>query len=298
LSTIYNSTITLKLKDFSLSFFDFGMINPVDYRQFIKEQLTKAAETANSYFGKVSDTIKEGDNNQVLTEADIAIGKQLITAVQEAYPEHNIIDEEAGGIDKQSQFTWVIDPIEATSNFAAGLPQYGIMIGILDGDTPVAGGIIAPAYNKLYLAAKGKGATCNDQIIHVTPEEDLLNVLISYGIDGHQEDPDRTKNECNVMADIILGCRNMRNSGCEALDPMYVAGGRYGGRVNTTSRIWDNVAPQIIAEEAGAIWTSANGESLDYSYPLTKIEQNFTFCVASPLLHKQLQGIIQGRLNS
>jgi myo-inositol-1(or 4)-monophosphatase len=79
---------------------------------------------------------------------------------------------------------------------------------------------------------------------------------------------------------------------------MYVAEGKYGGRVNTTSRIWDNVAPQIIAEEAGALWTSANGSPIDYSYPLTKMEQNFTFCVASPTLHKQLQAIIQGRLAS
>jgi myo-inositol-1(or 4)-monophosphatase len=270
----------------------------MDYRQFIKDRLTKAAETANGYFGKVSSTVKEDDSNQVLTEADVAIGKQLVAAVQEVYPDHNIIEEEAGGIDKQSQFTWVIDPIEATSNFAAGLPQYGIMIGLLDGDKPIAGGIIAPAYNKLYLAEKGKSATCNGEPMHVTSETNLLNVLVSYGIDSHREDPERTKSECAVMADIILGCRNMRNSGCEALDPMYVAEGRYGGRVNTTSRIWDNVAPQIIAEEAGALWTSVNGSHIDYSYPLTKMEQNFTFCVASPTLHKQLQAIIQGRLAS
>jgi myo-inositol-1(or 4)-monophosphatase len=150
----------------------------MDYRQFIKDQLTKAAETANGYFGKVSITVKEGDSNQVLTEADVAIGKQLVAAVQEVYPDHNIIDEEAGGIDKQSQFTWVIDPIEATSNFAAGLPQYGIMVGLLDGDMPIAGGIIAPAYNKLYLAEKGKGATCNGEPMHVASETNLLNVLI------------------------------------------------------------------------------------------------------------------------
>jgi len=268
----------------------------VDYRAFIKQELTKAAETADRFFGKVSGEVKTGDNNQVLTEADIAIGKQLVAAVQAAYPDHNVIDEEAGGVDKGSRYTWVIDPIEATSNFAAGLPQYGIMIGLLEDATPIAGGIIAPAYSKLYLAEKGKGATCNGAPIHATNESDLLNVLVSYGIDGHQENPERTVHECRVMADIILGCRNMRNTGCEALDPMYVAEGRYGGRVNTTSRIWDNVAPQIIAEEAGALWTSANGQPIDYSNPLTKMEQNFTFCVASPALHQQLQTIINGRL--
>lgn len=270
----------------------------MDYRTFITEQLLKASETAESYFGRVSSTVKAGDNNQVLTEADIAIGKQLVAAVQEVYPEHNIIDEEAGCIDNGSRYTWVIDPIEATSNFAAGLPQYGIMIGLLEDVLPIAGGVIAPAYHKLYVAEKGKGATCNDEPILVSQEADLMNALVSFGIDGYQEDPDRTVNECRVLADIILGCRNMRNTGCEALDPMYVAEGKYGGRVNTTSRIWDNVAPQVIAEEAGALWTTANGKPIDYSDPLAKITQNYTFCVASPALHAQLQTIIAGRLES
>jgi myo-inositol-1(or 4)-monophosphatase len=270
----------------------------MDYSTFLERELTKAAETARTFFGKVSGVVKPGDNNQVLTEADVAIGKQLVEAVQTAYPDHNVIDEEAGAIDKKSRFTWVIDPIEATSNFAAGLPQYGIMVGLLEDATPIAGGIIAPAYNKLYLAQKGKGATCNGEPIHATDQSDLLSVLVSYGIDGHQEDPERTMQECRVMADIILGCRNMRNTGCEALDPMYVAEGRYGARVNTTSKIWDNVAPQIIAQEAGALWTTANGEPQDYSRPLTRMDENFTFCVASPVLHAQLQVIIKGRLGS
>jgi myo-inositol-1(or 4)-monophosphatase len=270
----------------------------MDYRTFLETQLTAAAATAAHYFGTVSGTVKGDDNNQVLTEADVAIGTQLVAAVQAAYPDHNIIDEEAGGIDKGSRYTWVIDPIEATSNFAAGLPQYGIMIGLLEDGTPIAGGIIAPAYNKLYIAEKGKGATCNGQPIHITEEQSLLNVLVSYGIDGHQEAPERTYAEAAVLADVILGIRNLRNNGCEAVDTMYVAEGRYGGRVNATSKIWDNVAPHIITEEAGAVYTAADGTPIDYSDPLTKMEQNFTACVASPALHRQLQTIIAGRLRA
>jgi myo-inositol-1(or 4)-monophosphatase len=263
----------------------------MNYSTFLHDQLTQAAETAATYFGKVSGTVKAGDTNQVLTEADLAIGKQIVAAVQHTYPEHNVIDEEAGVIDRGSRYTWVIDPIEATSNFAAGLPQYGIMIGLLEDAAPIAGGIIAPVFNKLYLAEKGKGATCNGQLIHVTSETKLINTLVSYGIDGHQEAPERTREECCVLADIVLAVRNLRNSGCEALDPMYVAEGRYGGRINLTSKIWDNVAPHIIATEAGALWTAADGSDIDYSHPLTKAEQNFSFCVASPILHQQLIAI-------
>jgi myo-inositol-1(or 4)-monophosphatase len=263
-----------------------------NYLPFLQEQLQAAAHTAQRFFGKVSGTVKPGDNNQVLTEADVAIGQQLVAAIQSAYPDHNIIDEEAGVIDNGSAFTWVVDPIEATSNFAAGLPQYGIMVGLLHDAEPLAGGIIAPAYNKLYLAQKGRGATCNGEPIHVTTEQNLLNTLVSYGIDGHQENPQQTIDECRQLADIVLGIRNLRNSGCEAVDPMYVAEGRYGGRINLSSKIWDNVAPHIITQEAGAMWTDLHGNPADYTNPLARAEQNFTFCVASPVLHGQLQAIL------
>jgi myo-inositol-1(or 4)-monophosphatase len=268
----------------------------MDYRTFLIEQLKLAAETANKYFGKVSGSVKPDDVNQVLTEADIQIGKQLVAAVQKAYPDHNVIDEEAGVVDKASKYTWVIDPIDGTSNFAAGTPDYGIMIGLLEGSTPIAGGIIAPAHNRLYVAIKGEGATCNGAPIHVTKAAKLINTLISYGIDGHQEAPELTIKECQVLPDIVLNVRNIRNSGSDAIDPMYVAEGRYGGRVNLSSKIWDNVAPQIIAEEAGALWTDLNGNPMDYTNPTHRAGQNFTFCVAPPVLHRQLIRIVNGRL--
>jgi myo-inositol-1(or 4)-monophosphatase len=263
----------------------------MEYSVFLEEQLRSAAKVALGYFGKVTPTVKPDDNNQVLTEADIAIGKQLVASVQAAYPEHNVIDEEAGVIDKGSRYTWVIDPIEATSNFANGLLDYGIMVGLLEDATPIAGGIIVPAYDRLYLAEKGRGATCNGIPIHVSTETALKNVLISFGIDSNAAHPEETIHECRMLADIVLAARNMRNSGCEAVDPMHVAEGKLGGRVNMCSKIWDNVGPQAIAEEAGVVWTAADGTPMDYSDPLKRAEQNFTSCLANPAIHKQLVAI-------
>ncbi|HIA92281.1 TPA: inositol monophosphatase [Candidatus Saccharibacteria bacterium] len=267
------------------------------YREFIEKSLLKAGEIAEDYFGKVEARSKDSDPNQVLTDADIAIGKLLVSEVATEFPDHNIIDEEAGVVDNSSQYTWVIDPIEATSNFAAGLPYYGIMIGLLDRDEPIAGGVYAPAMNRMYLAEKDKGATCNGSPIAVSKNATLAEQLVSFGIDSNPDNPELTKKQCSVLADIVLACRNMRNTGCEALDPMHVAEGALGARVNTTSKIWDNVGPQIIASEAGALWTTANGEPIDYSNPLNRIDQNFTFCVASPAIQKQLTEIIAGRLD-
>ncbi len=169
-----------------------------NHQDFLNTTLTAAAKIAVANFGNLSHSVKAGDRNQVLTETDLEIGHFLTDAIRTAYPDHNIIDEELGCVDNGSRYTWVVDPIDGTSNFAVGLPQYGIMLGLLDHDTPVAGGIALPTFGELYIATKGAGAWCNGQKIHVSRESDLANSLVAYGIDGHPEDPARTKCEAEL----------------------------------------------------------------------------------------------------
>ena len=261
------------------------------YTNFITHVLQEASIIALSHFGKVSGTTKEGDNNQVLTQTDLAIGQYIISKIKEVYPDHNIIDEEAGVIDNKSEYTWIIDPIDGTSNFASGVPLYGIMIGLLEEATPIAGGFALPAFDEIYTAEKGKGAQCNGKEIRVTRETKLLSSLVAYQIDGHQEDPQITKDECTLLSEILLNIRNVRNGG-SCFDAAMVAKGKYGAYLNRTSKIWDNVPEQIVIEEAGGIYTDFFGKPMDYSHPLTNTEDNFTFCAGSPALHRQLQEII------
>jgi len=261
------------------------------YTDFIFKQLEKASLIANKSFGKVTNTTKSNDNNQVLTEIDLEIGKLLVSGVQTSYSEHNIIDEEAGVIDKNSEYTWVIDPIDGTSNFANGVPTYGIMIGLLKQNTPIAGGIALPYFSEIVTAEKEKGSFIGNTRLFVNKETNLLKSLVAYGIDGHQEKPNITEDEAKLLGKIILNIRNLRTSN-SAFDSVMVAKGNYGAFLNRTSKIWDNVAQQIIIEEAGGIYTDFYGNRIDYSNPLTKSKENFTWCGASPTLHKQLQDII------
>jgi myo-inositol-1(or 4)-monophosphatase len=261
--------------------------------KFITKILQKASDIANNNFGKVSFTTKTGDNNQVLTETDIAIGNYIVEQIQNEFPTHNIIDEEAGVIDKKSNFTWVVDPIDGTSNFANGLSTYGVMIGLLQDDTPIAGGISLPAFNQLFIAEKDNGAFCNGAPIHVSSETEPLSVLVAYGIDGHQEDPERTIKESEQLGKIILNIRNLRTTN-SAYDMANVANGKYGAYLNQTTKIWDNVALQPIIEEAGGIVTDFWGKPMDYSNPLSKAQDNFTICAGSPEIHRKLQLIING----
>ena len=252
-----------------------------------------AVKIAQGNFGKVatSSTVKTGDNNQVLTETDLAVGKLLVSRVAQKYPLHNIIDEEAGVVDKGSEFTWVIDPIDGTSNFAVGSPHYGIMIGLLEGSTPIAGGIALPFFNKIYYAEKNKGAYCGSIKLSVSQETKLANALVAYGIDGHQEAPELTRAESKTFAEIVLAVRNIRNSG-SCFDTIMVAEGKYGGYLYQSSKIWDNVAPQILLEESGCLVTDFFGNSIDYSHPTQKVKNNFTACAAPSTLHRALQQII------
>lgn len=263
----------------------------MSYSTFITNTLTQASQIANNNFGNVSHSVKQEDNNQVLTETDIEIGNLIVSEIQKQYPDFNVIDEEAGVIDKKSAFTWVVDPIDGTSNFANGLPTYGVMIGLLENDKPIAGGIALPAFNQIYVAEKGSGAYCNGQPIHVSKEQKLLSSLVAYGIDGHQEDPERTEKEVAILGKIILAIRNLRTTN-SAYDMAHVADGKYGAFLNQTTKIWDNVAIQPIIEEAGGVVTDFWGKPMNYSNPLERANENFTICAGAPQLHQQLQTII------
>lgn len=261
------------------------------YTDFIERILKEATDIAKKKFGQTSSSIKPDDANQVLTDADLAIGKKLIEKIEKTFPSHSIIDEERGGLDKHSQYTWVIDPIDGTSNYAKELPHYGIMVGLLHNSQPFAGGISLPYFNEIYLAEKTFGAYCNGKKIVATKETDLLKTLLAYSIDSQRSHPEITLKEGSLIAQLVLGIQNLRNSG-SAYDFCMVAKGIYGGYVTQTSKIWDNVAPQIVMEEAGCIYSDLLGKPIDYSNALKRLHDNYTFCTAPEKLHAKLQSII------
>jgi len=263
----------------------------MEFSLFIKNVLSEVSVTARNNFGNVSSTGKPDDTNQVLTETDLEIGTCIVNKITSTYPTHSVIDEEAGVIEHSSEFTWVVDPIDGTSNFAAGIPTYGTMLGLLKDGIPIAGGIALPYFEEIYWAEKDKGAYCNDVKINVSKEKSLSNVLVAYGIDGYPNNPEITQKECAVLSDIIVNIRNLRTSN-SCFDAAMVAGGKYGAWLNQTQKIWDHVAEHIIIEEAGGLYTDFYGKLIDYSNPTKRINEKFSVCAASPTLHAELQKVI------
>ncbi len=261
------------------------------YADFIQKILEDTSKIALANFGKVKGRIKPDDKNQVLTDADLEIGKLVIEKIGIEFPQYNVIDEEAGVIDKGSDYTFVVDPIDGTANFAKGIVTYGTMIGLLEKATPIAGGLSLPSLNQIITAEKGKGAYLNKKKIFATSEEDLSSTLISIGLDPDKNNPDKVRDQMKIIAEVLINSRNLRSSN-SVFDLVMVAKGSYGGWLNLSGKIWDNVGPQIVLEEAGAIYTDFLGNPIDYFDPLTKTKINYTNCVAPPVLHKQLQEII------
>jgi len=262
------------------------------YEAFLTNVLKAASNIARNNFGSINELkTKEGDANQVLTQTDLEVGKLIVQHVTEAYPEHNIIDEEAGVIDNGSDYTWVIDPIDGTSNFASNIPLYGIMIGLLYNGKPIAGGVSLPEFNEIYVAETGKGTYKNGERVFVTDKDQLISVLVAYNIDGNHTHPEVTRDELKTVGEILVNIRNVRNSG-SAYDLMIFAEGKLGAHLTKTAKIWDIVAPHIIAEEAGAFVTNFAGTPIDYSNPIQKANDTFTWCMAPKPLHEQLQAII------
>lgn len=267
----------------------------MEYKNFIETALMQSTEIAKEKFGKVGNSTKPTDNNQVLTEADLLIGSHIIKLIEETYPNHNIIDEEAGVINKNSEFTWVIDPIDGTSNFAAASPLFGIFLGLLKDNQPYAGGAALPYFNEIYSAQKGNGAWCNGKEMKVSKEDRLLSSLVVYSLNGYQNQPEKTHWECALLEQIVLNIRNLRATG-GAFDPAMVIKGTYGAGMHLGTSIWDVAAIHCIIEEAGGTVTDFFGTPFDYSDHLSNYKKPYPICAGAPQIHKQLQTIISNYL--
>lgn len=263
----------------------------MNYSVFIEKSLESTSDIARNSFGKVSWTTKTWDNNQVLTETDVMIWNFLIEKIQDEFPNHNIIDEEIWVIDKWSDYTWVIDPIDWTSNFASWIPTYWIMIGLMHKFLPIAWGIALPSFNEIIIAQKWLWTRCNWEKLLMSHDKNLINSLVAYWIDWHQENPELTYKECKLLSEIVLSIRNLRSSN-SVFDTVMVAKWNYWAFLNRTCKIRDNVAQQIVIEEAWWVYTDFFWKEIDYSDWLNDPEKNYTYMTGTQTTHQELLEIV------
>ena len=252
--------------------------------------LKLAGEILHANFEKKQKIEIKENQCSIVTETDKLAESAIIKNIQKKYPNHNILSEEIGYIDKNSEYTWIIDPLDGTSNFAAGIPWFGILIAVLKNNEPILSGAYLPIQKELYFAEKGKGAFKNNKPISVSQEENLENVLFAYSLD-YSENNEKTTQESKMIKNLVQNVRNIRATN-SLLDFLYTAEGKFGGNINQTTKIWDIASPALIIEEAGGKVTDITGNKLNFTINNATINKNFTIIASNKLLHHKILKII------
>ena len=219
-----------------------------------------------------------------VTEVDRAAEAAILDVLREAYPTYGILAEESGlaGTSADSEYQWIIDPLDGTTNFIHGVPQYAISIGLAHKGVMTQAVVYDPNRNEIFTASKGGGAFVNEKRIRVAKRFRLDEALIGTGFPYRMFD--HIDAYLAIFRDIAQRTAGMRRPGAAALDLAWVACGRMDGFWELGLSPWDMAAGALIAREAGAIVADADGS-----------EQYLTsgnIVVAPPRVYREMHGII------
>jgi myo-inositol-1(or 4)-monophosphatase len=190
-------------------------------------------------------------HNDFVTEVDHAAESAIIEIIRRAYPDHSILAEESGASLAEQEFTWIIDPLDGTTNFIHGYPQYSVSVAVRQRDTLAHGVIYDPARNELFVASRGRGAFLNDRRIRVTRRAKLDDALIGTGFPFR--DMSGLDEYMRMFRAVITRVAGIRRAGSAALDLAYVAAGRFDGFWEIGLSPWDMAAGALLIQEAGGL---------------------------------------------
>lgn len=260
----------------------------------MKETLITALKTAgeellNNFGQHIEFTVKESQSS-IVTKADLNSDSLIVRIISERFPLHNIISEEGGFINNQSDYTWIIDPLDGTSNFAAGLPWFGVLITLLKDNIPVIGGAYLPVDDTLYIAEKGKGAYRNGKPLNIDPDSKLQNSLFAFSVD-FTDDNVVLNESIEIYRNLVKATRNIRSTN-SLMDFLFVAEGKFGGVINLFTRVWDIAGLGLIISEAGGVIKDISGNDLLFVVNENILANNFAVMAGSEKIVSELQNVI------
>lgn len=218
-----------------------------------KEAAVSTGEPLRELHGQVESVEIKSDKSDIVTEADYQAERIVAAAIENEFPDHSVGSEESVAIEGSSEYTWVLDPLDGTGNFAHGNPNYSVSIGLLEHDRPVMGVVYAPETRELFSAIAGKTAYENGTPLRTTDRDDLAESMLLSGYD-----PDGT-----FLSHFYRETRGVRRLGSAALNLCYLASGTADAVWEFDTYPWDVAAGIVIARAAGATITDATGEEYD-----------------------------------
>jgi myo-inositol-1(or 4)-monophosphatase len=236
--------------------------------------------------GKISEIIEKGSFTNLVTDIDRKSEAMIVEFIHKNFPNHEILAEEGGATKSSSEYRWIVDPLDGTTNFTHGFPVYCVSIGVEYRGKVVAGVVYDPNFNELFIAEKGSGSFLNGKRIRVTQVRDLNHAMLATGFPYDvKDDPFNCIEHFNTF---LLHAQAIRRLGSAALDICYVAAGRLDGFWEVNLHPWDTAAAVLIATEAGAMVSDFRGG--EYSI----YDKNIL--LSNGLIHDQMIGILSQNL--
>ena len=228
----------------------------------------KAARRAGSVINRAARdlevlSVARKRHNDFVTDADKGAEQAIIDVLSNAFPDHAILAEESGrsggGSTGKSDYTWIIDPLDGTTNFIHGFPQYAVSIGLQHKGIITQAVVYDPASNELFTATRGRGAFLNDRRLRVSKRVSLRDALIGTGFPFR--DFTRLDRYLAMLREVTSKCAGVRRAGAAALDLAYVAAGRLDGFWEFGVSPWDMAAGSLLIQESGGLVADFQGES-------------------------------------
>ncbi|MDI6767865.1 MAG: inositol monophosphatase family protein [Bacteroidota bacterium] len=225
------------------------------------EAAKQAGNFLSQNLGKVRDIQRKSDQERnLVTEIDKRSEEIIIETIKKHYPTHGILAEESGKSQRQeSDYKWIIDPLDGTTNYTHSLPIFCVSIGVERKGEIVAGVIYDPNNDELFTAEKGKGAFLNSKRIKVSQTDSLTRSLLVTGFPYNiTENPDHAVEH---FINFLMTAQAVRRLGSAALDLAYIAAGRFDGFWEVALNPWDMAAGTLIVQEAGGEVTNFSGDT-------------------------------------
>ena len=249
---------------------------------FAKKIASKAGELVLEYYnGKPFTVSKKAGEENYVTDADITSEKFIINEIRKKFPQDAVLSEESENItNKESKYTWVIDPIDGTRGFVKRTGHFSIHIGLLKDNKPVLGVVHSPALKKLYFAEKGKGAFLNNKQIFVSQRNKMWQ--LQAALHSRENDKLTMKLYRKVPYQSEESIGGMGNKICS------IAEGNKDLLISRKNKVreWDLCAPHVILLEAGGVMTLANGDPIVYNKKNPAYEQ--TVVISNGTCHNDI----------
>ncbi|HAP31862.1 MAG TPA: inositol monophosphatase [Firmicutes bacterium] len=226
------------------------MIDPAEVLTAIQCCLLETGAMQKEQLGQKGLSVERKKNGvELVTEVDKLSEKMLLQTISKAYPEHDILSEECGPIRHGSDYLWIIDPLDGTTNYAQGIPIFAISVALQYRGTTVMGAVYQPVLGEMFTALKGKGACLNGRELAVSQKAALADCVLATGFP--YDKAEHKENNAAYFAHFVPRVRGLRRLGAAAYDLACVAAGRFDGFWEINLSPWDVAAGALLVQEAG-----------------------------------------------